>query len=87
MCLPYFIIRLLTIVHIRAMIGLSIQKAVYTMGVPITITVQDFVYDFYTKVADNMPHRTVEEIMASALFRYAGIVIEEMHLNEPTQFS
>ena len=56
------------------------------MGVTVTITVQDFVYDFYKKVAANMPPRTVEEIMASALFRYAGLVVEEMHLDEPTQF-
>lgn len=57
------------------------------MDVTVAITVQDFVYDFYKKVADNMPPRTVEEIMASALFRYAGIVVKEMHLDEPTQFS
>lgn len=57
------------------------------MGVTVTITVQDFVYDFYKKAADNMPHCTVEEIMASALFRYAGIVVQEMNLDKLAQFN
>lgn len=52
------------------------------MDIPVTITVPDYVYAFYKKVSEQMPSRTVEEIMASALFRYAGIVAEELHLGE-----
>ena len=53
------------------------------MDIAVTITVPDYVYAFYKKVSEQMPSRTVEEIMACALFRYAGIVAEELHLGEP----
>ena len=52
------------------------------MDIPVTITVPDYIYAFYKKVSEQMPSHTIEEIMASALFRYAGIVAEELHLGE-----
>ncbi len=53
------------------------------MDISVTITVPDYVYAFYKKVSEQMSPHTVEAIMASALFRYAGIVAEELHLGEP----
>ena len=53
------------------------------MDVSVTVTVPDYVYAFYKKVSEQMPGQTVEQIMASALFRYAGIVVEELHLDQP----
>lgn len=53
------------------------------MDVSVTVTVPDYVYAFYQKVSAQMSPCTVEEIMASALFRYAGIVVEELHLDDP----
>jgi len=42
------------------------------------ITVPDYVYQFYKKVAENITHTTIEETMSRALFGYAGFLAKEM---------
>ena len=48
------------------------------MEITTSITVPDFVYQFYQKVSEHLGDRTTEEIMASALFAYAGFVSEKI---------
>lgn len=52
------------------------------MDVSVTVTIPDYVFAFYQKIAEQMPPHTVQEIMSDALFRYAGNVAEEMNSNE-----
>lgn len=52
------------------------------MKITTNITVEDYIYDFYSKVAQDMGNVSPEEIMSRALFMYAGIVamdIEQKH--------
>ena len=44
----------------------------------ITLSVPDFVYDFYNKVSHEMDNVSVEEVMERALFMYAGIISAEI---------
>lgn len=48
------------------------------MEITVNITVPDFVYQFYAKVSSELGDRTTEEIMADALFMYAGMVSQEI---------
>jgi len=59
------------------------------MDVVTKITVPDYVYEFYKKVAENITHASTEETMSRALFGYAGFLAEKMEqedgfLTEPT---
>ena len=49
------------------------------MDVSVTVTVPDYVFSFYQKIAEQMPPHTVQEVMSDALFCYAGTVAEEMN--------
>lgn len=48
------------------------------MKVVTNITVPSFVYQFYMKVANDLGNRTPEDVMADALFTYAGIVAQDV---------
>ena len=49
------------------------------MKTEITILVEDFVLEFYTRISDSMGDRTPEELMAEAVFHYAGMVADNMN--------
>lgn len=51
------------------------------MDITVTLTIPDYVFSFYQKVAAQMPDHTVQEVMAQALYGYAGIVAEELQTN------
>ena len=38
----------------------------------ITLTVEDYVYDFYKKVGEQADGRSPEQVMSDALFKFAG---------------
>ena len=48
-----------------------------------TIDVEDFVYVFYKKAADDMGSTTPEQLMSQAWFAYAGIVA--LHMQKQTK--
>ena len=48
------------------------------MDVVVQLTVPDYLYQFYIKVAESITNTTPEESMARALYFYSGIVAEEM---------
>ena len=48
------------------------------MNISVTIDVEDYVFEFYRKVSENITHRSVQETMASALFAYAGLIAQKM---------
>ena len=52
------------------------------MDVVTKITVPDYVYEFYKKVAENITHTTTEDAMSRALFGYAGFLAEKMEQEE-----
>lgn len=38
----------------------------------VSVQVEDFVYEFYSKIAENTAGRSAEQVMADALFLFAG---------------
>lgn len=48
------------------------------MGITISVTIPDYLYDFYSKVAAEMKNVTVPELASRALKLYAGIVAEDV---------
>lgn len=49
------------------------------MKTEITILVEDYVLEFYTRIADSMGNCTPEALMSEALFRYAGMIADDMN--------
>lgn len=49
------------------------------MKIQKTIWVEDYVLEFYTRISDSMGDRTPEELMAEAVFHYAGMVADNMN--------
>ena len=49
------------------------------MKIQKTIWVEDYVLEFYTIISDSMGDRTPEELMAEAVFHYAGMVADNMN--------
>ncbi len=48
------------------------------MDVTVSVTISDFVYDFYKTGAARLQRETPEEMMAIALEQYAGMVAIEL---------
>ena len=44
----------------------------------VQITLEDLVYDFYKKIGEAAGGRCPEQVMADALFRFAGALAEDM---------
>ena len=52
------------------------------MKVVTTIAVPSFVYKFYMKAADEIGNKTPEDVMADALFTYAGMIAQDILQNQ-----
>ena len=48
------------------------------MKISVTVDVEDYVFEFYRKVSEEITHCSIQETMSSALFAYAGFVAQEM---------
>ncbi|MBR4290015.1 MAG: hypothetical protein IKT52_05170 [Oscillospiraceae bacterium] len=48
------------------------------MKVTTTVTIPDYVYDFYKKGAEELKRETPESMMEIALEQYAGMVAKEL---------
>lgn len=54
------------------------------MKVVTTIAVPSFVYQFYMKAANEIGNKTPEDVMADALFTYAGMIAQDiLHHQSP----
>lgn len=51
------------------------------MKIITSITVEDYVYSFYNKIAEQIGNATPEQVMALALLMYAGSAAEEVIAN------
>ncbi len=51
------------------------------MKIVLTLDVEDYVYQFYQRGAEAL-NRSPEELMQEAVFRYAGIVAQELMQNK-----
>lgn len=52
------------------------------MKIVTNIAIPDFVYRFYMQVATDLGDRTPEDVMADALFTYAGLVAQDILISK-----
>ena len=68
----------MTIARIRAILSLIHIKEGVPLKIKTSVTIPDYVYDFYKKGAAQLNRETPEKLMKIALEQYAGMVAKEL---------